>query len=225
MKSKTELGWEKKRINFILNLDYWGEILLLLFSDEYTDIMGDHNSKSSPSYLFKVCSCVEEYQSKTKKKLFYLDLQITLVSQKCSLYIFGNDSVKKNPWARMQSRWKINMRGIRKTTPKKPKKQGYVRDRGPKKRSLLSRLSIRNHLSPATSFAQWLMGLHRAWAPAHYLLHTGPLFKHKGRNMKHCFRCCLWVQKYSIYSRAAEESLMTIFGHMNTHDDVGHNIS
>lgn len=57
-------------LNFNLNLDYWGEILymilLLLFSDEYTEIIDDHNSKSSPSYLFKVCSCVE---SMTKKKL------------------------------------------------------------------------------------------------------------------------------------------------------------
>lgn len=219
---KNWITVRKKRLNFILNLDDWGEILLLLFSDEYTEIMADYNSKSLPSYLFEVCSCVKEYQSKTKKNLFYLDLQITLVSLKFSLYIFGNYSVKKDPWTRMQSHWKINMGGIRKTTKKK---QGYVRDRGPKKRSLLSRLSIRNHLSPATSFAQWLMGLHRAWLPAHYLLHTGPLFKHKGRNMKHCFRCCLWVQKYSIYSWVAEESLLTIFGHMNTHDDVGHNIS
>lgn len=70
-----------------------------------------------------------------------------------------------------------------------------MRDSRPKKRSLLSRLSIRNHLSLATSFAQWLMGLHRPWVPPHYLLHTGPLFKHKGRNMKHCFRCCVWVKK------------------------------
>lgn len=34
------------------------------------------------------------------------------------------------------------------------KKQGYVRDSGPIKRSLLSRLSIRNHLSQATSYTQ-----------------------------------------------------------------------
>lgn len=39
------------------------------------------------------------------------------------------------------------------------------------------------------------MGLHRPWVPAHYLVHTAPLFKHKGRNMKHCFRRCLWVKK------------------------------
>lgn len=70
-----------------------------------------------------------------------------------------------------------------------------MRDSRPIKRSPLSRLSIRNHLSPATSFAQWLMGLHRPWVPAHYLVHTAPLFKHKGRNMKHCFRRCLWVKK------------------------------
>lgn len=90
---------------------------------------------------------------------------------------------------------KTTMGGNRGKKKKTPKKQGYVRDSGPKKRSPLSRLSIRNHLSPATSFTQWLMGLHRPRVPAHYLVHTGPLFKHKGRNMKHCFRCCLWVKK------------------------------
>lgn len=100
-----------------------------------------------------------------------------------------------------------------------------MRDSRPIKRSLLSRLSIRNHLSPATSFAQWLMGLHRPWVPAHYLVHTAPLFKHKGRNMKHCFRRCLWVKKKSIYCWPGEESLLTIFGHVDTREDAGRDIS
>lgn len=42
-------------------------ILLLFFNDEYREKMGDHYSKSLPSYLFKVCSCVEEYQSIMQK--------------------------------------------------------------------------------------------------------------------------------------------------------------
>lgn len=75
------------------------------------------------------------------------------------------------------------------------KKQGYARDSGAIKRNLQSRLSIRNHLSQATSPAQWLMGLCRPWVPAHYLLHTELLFKHGDRNMKYCFLCCHLVQK------------------------------
>lgn len=96
--------------------------------------------------------------------------------------------------------------------------QGYVRDSRPIKRSVLSRLSIRNHLSPATSFAQWLMGLHRPWVPAHYLVHTAPLLKYKGRNMKHCFRRCLRVKKKNLFIVGLEKKASWPFLVMWTHD-------
>lgn len=96
---------------------------------------------------------------------------------------------------KMTSLWvKKNKHGWKQKTKNKKKKQGYVRDSGPIKRSLLSRLSIRNHLSQATSSTRWLMGLHRPWVPAHYLVQTELLFKHKGRNMKHCFLGCHLVK-------------------------------
>lgn len=104
------------------------------------------------------------------------------------------------------------------------KKQGYMRDSEPIKRSLLSRLSIRNHLSQATSSTQWLMGLHRPRVPAHYLVHTELLFKHKGRNMKHCFLGCHSVKIFYLFLVSVER-VFTIFVPRNTQDIADQHIN
>lgn len=112
-------------------------------------------------------------------------LQKTRITKEITSLNWNNNSVghktkglKIKKQAKNQSREKgskhkwENRKGAKENT-----KQGYVRDSGTIKRSLLSGLSIRNHLSQATSFTQWLMGLHRPRGLPHYLVHTELLLK------------------------------------------------